>query len=73
MSDNNENTVDVKRKEKKRDKSEKTQRRFFKGIMKLIIWVCVIAVLVFLTLFLSSRIAEFDSIRDMIIWIRGQF
>jgi len=73
MSGLDERPAEIAAKEQKREKSEKRQRSIFKGIMKIVIWVCVIALLIFLTLFLSSRIAEFDSIGDMIRYIRSQF
>ena len=42
-------------------------------VLKFVIWIIVIALVIFLTLFLSARIAEFDSIGDMLDYIRGQF
>jgi len=59
--------------EQKREKNEKVQRNVFKLIMKIVLWTCVIALLVFLTLFFSSRIAEFDSIGDMIRFIMSHY
>ena len=71
MSGINDRPPDAEVKEKKRDRSEKRQRNAVRAVMKVILWVCVIALLIFLTLFLSSRIAEFDSITDMLRFISG--
>jgi len=71
MENKIDNTTDFK--EIKREKSERTQRSIFKGLMKVIIWCLVIAVIVFLTLFLSARIAEFDSIGAMLSFIFSHF
>lgn len=73
MSDVNERAPDTEAKEKRRDRSEKKQRGAIRLVMKIVIWVCVIALLIFLTLFLSSRIAEFESIGAMLRFIRGQY
>lgn len=40
--------------------------------LKIVIWVVVIAAVIFLTLFLASKIANFESIGDMIDWIKEQ-
>ena len=60
-----ENAQNTRKRKKKKGRTTRT-------IIKIIIWVIVIAVVIFLTLFLSARIAEFDSIGDMLRYIRGQ-
>ena len=42
-----------------------------RGLLKVIIWIAVIAAVIFLTLILSYRIAGFDSLADMINFIFG--
>jgi len=71
MEENRNTANDTK--DLKRDRSERKQRKVFKGIMKIIIWCCVIIVLIVATLFISSRIAEFDSIDAMLRFIFGHF
>ena len=71
MEDKRDASVELK--EQKKEKSEKKQRKAFKGFMKIIIWFIVIVVLIVSTLFLSSRIAEFDSIADMLRFIFSHF
>ena len=39
--------------------------------MIVIIWLIVIAAVIFVTLFLASRIGQFESIGDMLNYIRG--
>ena len=41
--------------------------------LSFLIWVAVIIVVIFLTLFLAARIGQFESIRAMIDWIVSQF
>jgi len=65
---NMENTPNTQG-EKKRKKKKANPIRF---ILKIVIWVVVIGIVVFLTLFLTSRIAEFESIGAMLQYIRGQ-
>ena len=60
-----ENTQEPKKRKKKKG-------RVIRTILKIIIWIIVIAVVIFLTLFLTARIAEFDTILDMLEYIRGQ-
>jgi len=53
-------------------KPKKKKRRVIRTILKIIIWIIVIVVVIFLTLFLTARIAEFDTIMDMLYYIQGQ-
>ena len=71
MEEKNDKTAE--KNEREREKSEKVQRNFFRGFMKVIIWCFVIILVVFLTLFFSARIAEFDSIDSMLRFIFSQF
>ena len=52
-------------------KEEKKRKR--KRVLVFILWLVLVAVFAFLMLFLSSRIGEFDSIRDMLNFIAAQF
>jgi len=70
---NGENNQQWKKDEERREIWDERLRRFIKLIPKIIIWLVIIAVVIFLTLFISSRIGEFDSIADMIRFIRAQF
>lgn len=49
---------------------KKARRR---TVIKVVIWAAIIALIAFLTLFLSSRIGQFGSIGDMLAYIRAQF
>ena len=52
---------------------EKRKQRKQKKMRKFLIWTAVVIVVIFLTLFLSSRIGRFDSIASMLVYIRSQF
>lgn len=41
-------------------------------LLRIVIWLVIIAVIIFVTLFLAARIGEFDSIMDMLDWIKDQ-
>ncbi|MCL1830420.1 MAG: hypothetical protein FWG21_03220 [Oscillospiraceae bacterium] len=41
-------------------------------LLRIVIWLVIIAAIVFLTLFLAARIGEFNSIMEMIDWIKDQ-
>ena len=43
-----------------------------KTLLKVIIWLAVIALIIFVTLFLASKIGHFDSIPALIDYIRAQ-
>jgi cell division septal protein FtsQ len=51
---------------------KKKKGRALRTILKIIIWIVVIGIVGFLTLFLTSRIAEFESIPAMLEYIRDQ-
>ena len=52
---------------------EKRRRRKKKNIfLRFIMWTVIVVAVLFLTLFLSARIGQFDSIGDMIGWIMSQ-
>ena len=53
---------------KENEKPKKKKR----VLLRIIIWLVIIAVVVFVTLFLAARIGEFDSIMDMLNWIKDQ-
>jgi len=61
------------REEDESAKAERKKKRVIKAIIKTVIWCIIIAIVIFLTFFLSSKIGEFDSIADMIRFIRAQF
>jgi len=52
---------------------EKRKKRKQKKICKFLIWTGVVIIVIFLTLFLSSRIGRFDSIASMLEYISSQF
>ena len=56
-----------------KEPGKKRKNRLLKVLLKTIGWIIVIVIVVFLTLFLSSKIGEFDSIRDMMRFIYSQF
>lgn len=51
--------------------NEKPKRKK-RVLLRIIIWIVIIAVVVFLTLYLAARIADFNSIMEMIDWIKNQ-
>jgi len=54
------------------DSSASKKKRKKRVLLKLIIWLLIIAAVVALTLFLTAKIADFDSVKDMIDWIFAQ-
>ena len=56
---------DKQREDKIKERRRRKQRSF-------LIWTLVVFVVIFLTLFLSSRIGEFRSIADMLRYIASQ-
>ena len=52
---------------------KKRKRKKEKKWLKFLIWTAVVIIVIFLTLFLSSRIGRFDSIASMLVYIRSQF
>ena len=53
-------------------REEGKPKRKKRVLLRLIIWLVIIAGVIFLTLFLAARIGEFDSIMDMLNWIKDQ-
>jgi len=51
------------------DEKPKRKKRI---LLRIVIWLVIIAAIIFLTLFLAARIGEFDSIMDMLNWIKEQ-
>ena len=52
---------------------ERRKRKKEKKWLKFLMWTGIVLLVIFLTLFLSSRIGRFDSIASMLIYIRSQF
>lgn len=52
-------------------KKKKKKRPAWKVVLIVLIWLVVIAAVIFVTLFLASRIAQFESIGAMLNYIRG--
>jgi cytoskeletal protein RodZ len=52
---------------------KKKKGRAGKTVLKVVIWIIIIAAAIFLTLYLASKIGEFESIGDMLNYIRAQF
>ena len=71
----NENEqVQQPQKGSKGKKGKKKRKKSAAGaIIRLLIWILIIALGIFLTLFLAARIGEFESIPAMLEYIRGQF
>jgi len=59
--------------EKREQAQWKKTKGVFGGVFRIIFWCVIIVIVVFLTLFLSARIAQFDSIGDMLRFIFGHF
>ena len=51
----------------------KKTKGVFGGVFRIIFWCVIIVIVVFLTLYLSARIAGFNSIADMLRFIFGHF
>jgi len=61
-------------KDNKGKKVKKKRKKSAVGtVIKLLVWLLIIALGIFLTLFLAARIGEFESIPAMLEYIRGQF
>jgi len=61
-------------KDNKGKKGKKKRKKSAVGtVIKLLVWLLIIALGIFLTLFLAARIGEFESIPAMLEYIRGQF
>ena len=52
---------------------ERRKRKKEKKWLKFLIWTGIVILVIFLTLFLSSRIGRFESIGSMLEYIRLQF
>ena len=44
-----------------------------RNLIRIIVWTVIVIIVIYLTLFLSSKIGEFESISDMMRFIRSQF
>jgi len=70
MEEKNENLANQ---EAESNKEKQKKSRLIRLIIKIVSWCIVIAIVIYLTLFLSSKIGEFDSIAEMMRFIRAQF
>ena len=52
---------------------KKRKKSAARTILLLLLWILIIALGIYLTLFLAARIGEFESIPAMLEYIRGQF
>jgi cell division septal protein FtsQ len=68
----NNEIMDKKETREEAFEKRKRQRRF-KMFIKVLVWIGIVGLVIFLTLFLSSRIGLFGSIGEMIEYIRMQF
>jgi len=73
MEENVEKTEEVQEQEQVKKKSKKKQGNIFTLLIKIILWCGAVIILVFLTLFISAKLAGFDSMMDMIDFIRGHY
>ena len=72
----NESVKPVESNEKpaeKPKKSKKKKKSKSKPVLSFLLWTGVAVIVIFLMLFLSSRIGEFESIGAMLAYIRSQF
>ena len=53
--------------------TERRKRKKEKKWLKFLMWTGIVILVIFLTLFLSSRIGRFDSIASMLVYIQSQF
>jgi len=67
------NEISRKSNEERLEHGKKKKSRIIRLIIKIVIWCAIIIVMTILTLYLSSKIGEFDSIADMMRFIRAQF
>lgn len=58
--------------EAQKPRQAKKKGSALKTLLKVIIWLAVIAAVIFATLFLSAKIGHFDSIPALIDYIRAQ-
>jgi len=73
MEDRYDGSVKNSEKEEKEGFFRRTLRKIRKEAFSIIFWVIIIIVVIYLTLFLSSKIGEFESISEMLRFIRSQF
>jgi predicted nucleic acid-binding Zn ribbon protein len=66
-------TADKEASELNREVKKEEKKRKRRRVLVFVLWVFIIAGFAFLMLFLSAKIAEFDSIRDMLNFIAAQF
>ena len=52
---------------------ERRKRKKEKKLIKFLLWTGIVIIVIFLTLFLSSRIGRFENIPDMLKYISSQF
>lgn len=65
--------IENNKKNQEKEKKKKKKNRVGITILKVVIWIIVIAVAIFLTLYFASKIGEFNSIGDMLNYIKSQF
>ena len=53
--------------------AERKKRKKEKKWLKFLMWTGIVILVIFLTLFLSSRIGRFDNIASMLVYIQSQF
>jgi cell division septal protein FtsQ len=72
---NEELTPEARRRadeEIKARRAKRKRRTAGRTVALVIVWLVVIAAVVFLTLFIASKIGEFDSISDMLEFIKNE-
>ena len=60
------------RAEKPEERENKKKKKTVKKIIVVVIWILVVALAIFLTLFIASKVGRFDTIADMLDYIRSQ-
>jgi len=72
-TENNEQAHRTRERDRREGAGWRGTKRGFRVLFKIIGWCVAIVLIVFLTLFLSARIAGFSSIAAMIEFIRGHY
>ena len=62
MQDENKNEIEIEKEEKATRSKRKNRNSLLRVIVRIVLWAVVIVVIAYFALFLSARIAGFDSV-----------